>query len=424
MKRLSADYLIPVAQAGKAALPVRNGFVETDDCGTVVSVGQLTEEEADSAKDGKLHDTVFYSGVICPGFVNSHCHIELSHLKGAFREATGMSGFINQINALRESVDREGRAAAMHAEFENFKNQGIVAVSDISNCDESFGFKKEYSSSAKDPVYYRTFVELFGSEPEDAADVLKGGMAVAAKGNGMGIDASVTPHSCYTMSPKLLEITSAQALKSGFMSYHSQESGEEEDMIMYGRGALWDNYKGRNMSTPPVTGKTALEYFIERLRNSCNTAEYLNSDNKIKGRINLVHNVVISRTSIDAAVRNLEEPFFTICPLSNIFIHRALPPLDLMRANNLDICLGTDSLSSNKILSMVEEIKCLNSAFPHIHLNEILFWACFNGAKVLGKESVLGSIEAGKRPGLVLISDVDFNNRFRLTEKSTSKRIA
>lgn len=423
MRRISADYILPIVQGGKVALPLRNGFVEVDENGTIVSTGRLTDDEADRAKAGMLSDIEFYNGVITPGFVSAHCHIELSHLKGAFKEATGMSGFINQINALRESVDKDGRAKAMEEEFLNFQNQGVVAVSDISNCDESFGFKKEYCSKNL-PVYYRTFVELFGSEPEDAESVLKRGIEVADGGTAMGIDAAVTPHSCYTMSPKLLEITSAQALKSGYLSYHSQESGEEEEMIMYGSGALWENYKGRNMSTPPVTGKTALEYFIERLRCSCGASEYLDSQNKIKGKINLVHNVVISQTSIDAARDNLETPYFTICPLSNIFIHRALPPLDLMRMNNLDICLGTDSLSSNKVLSIVEEIKCLNSHFPHIHLNEILNWACLNGAKALGKESLLGSLEAGKRPGVVLITDVDFNNRFRLTETSKSKRLA
>lgn len=421
MRRIAADYLFTLAQLGKELRPVRNGAVTVDSEGTVTDIGQLTDEEAAAAAAGNLPGTEFYRGILCPGFVNSHCHIELSHLKGAFREATGMSGFINQINELRESVDKEGRAEAMAAEFEDFRRQGVVAVSDISNCDESFPFKKQYADGSM-PVYYRTFVELFGTEPEDAGEVLEGGKAIAAKAREMGLDAAVTPHSCYTMSPELLEMTAAEALRSGFLSYHSQESGEEEEMIMHGSGALWDNYKGRNLSTPPVTGTTALEYFLERLEKGC--GGFRNGNGRIKGKINLVHNIVISKRSIEAAANVLEEPYFTICPLSNIFIHRALPPLDTMRAHNLDICLGTDSLSSNRILSITEEIKCLNAHFPHIHLNEILVWACCNGARMLGLEGRLGSIEPGKRPGIVLITEVDCGNRFRLTPESISTRLA
>jgi cytosine/adenosine deaminase-related metal-dependent hydrolase len=293
---------------------VERPLVVTDEAGKILSVSQYSQDE--------LSDTEYHEGILIPGMVNAHCHIELSHLKGAFRQATGMSGFINQINELRESVDEKGRFEAMKGEFENFSRQGVVAVSDISNCNESFPLKKEY----RDKVYYRTFVELFGTEKAEAEAILEGGQRTADQATAMGLEASVTPHSCYTMSPKLLEITAKRGLESGIISYHSQESQEEEDMIMKGSGALSDNYHGRGLSTPPVTGTTALEYFIDRIAEK---------KGKVKGRINLVHNVVISQRSIDRAKEALQSPFFTICPLSNIFIHRQLPPIDLMRKTTL-----------------------------------------------------------------------------------------
>ena len=182
-------------------------------------------------------------------------------------------------------------------------------------------------------------------------------------------------------------------------------------MIMKGSGALSDNYHGRGLSTPPVTGTTALEYFIDRIAEK---------EGKVKGRINLVHNVVISQRSIDRAKEALQSPFFTICPLSNIFIHRQLPPIDLMRKNNLKICLGTDSLSSNLILDMVREMECLQENFPGLELGEILVWACTNGAELLGKQDSLGSIEKGKTPGIVLLENAE---GFRLNENSKSTRL-
>lgn len=396
MKKFAADFAFTLDGSAK---PVERPLVVTDEAGKILSVSQYSQ--------GELSDAEYHEGILIPGMVNAHCHIELSHLKGAFRQATGMSGFINQINELRESVDEKGRFEAMKAEFENFSRQGVVAVSDISNCNESFPLKKEY----RDKVYYRTFVELFGTEKAEAEAILEGGQRTADQATAMGLEASVTPHSCYTMSPKLLEITAKRGLESGIISYHSQESQEEEDMIMKGSGALSDNYHGRGLSTPPVTGTTALEYFIDRIAEK---------EGKVKGRINLVHNVVISQRSIDRAKEALQSPFFTICPLSNIFIHRQLPPIDLMRKNNLKICIGTDSLSSNLILDMVREMECLQENFPGLELGEILVWACTNGAELLGKQDSLGSIEKGKTPGIVLLENAE---GFRLNENSKSTRL-
>ena len=409
MKRIAADMAFCL---NGSADPVNNPLITVDDNGKILSVSQM---DSACTKGG---DIEYHKGILVPGFVNAHCHIELSHLKGAFRQATGMSGFINQINELRESVDQAGRLKAMEAEFENFSRQGVVAVSDISNCNESFAFKKEFLNlrHSQDnplfPVYYRTFVELFGTEKEDAENILASGQKVADQATAMGLDACVTPHSCYTMSPKLLKITAERGLESGLISYHSQESQEEEDMISKGSGALSDNYRGRGLSTPPVTGTTALEYFIDLIAGK---------DGKVSGHINLVHNVVISQRSIDRAKEALQNPFFTVCPLSNIFIHRALPPIKLMMDNGLKICLGTDSLSSNTILDIVREMECLQQNFPQLGLGQMLIWACSNGAQMLGKQDTLGSIQAGKTPGIVLLKNTD---GLRITPQTQSLRIA
>ena len=263
-------------------------------------------------------------------------------------------------------------------------------------------------------MYTRTYLELFGSEPKDAQDVIQGGKELAEVAKQYGIDAALTPHSCYTMSPQLLEMAAQEGLKSGFLSYHSQESDEEEELIISGTGALAENYKGRGLSTPPVTGKPALLYFIDRLLTF--------AQSPVQGKILLVHNVAINQESIDYAKEHLADPYFAICPLSNIFIHRTLPPLDMMRENGLKICLGTDSLSSNTILSIAKEIVCLHENFPHISLEEILVWATKNGAQMLGKEDELGSFEVGKKPGAVLIENIDWEN-FKLNENSVTRRL-
>lgn len=383
MRYFSAEYVFPVSSE-----PLRNGVVVTDDEGTVQRVCDKT-----SLDPSETEQLVELDGVIVPGFVNSHCHIELSHLKGAFTKGSGMSGFINQINALRDSVDRAGRLAAIEREMNNLYEQGVSAMADISNCDESFQAK------AASPMYTRTFIELFGTDPNESDALVEGALKLSEKAASMGIDAAPTPHSCYTMCAELLQKSAQAGLERGFISYHSQESAQEEDMIMFGKGELYDNYRGRNLPVPEVTGKPALVYFVDKLLGFSGSA--------VKGNILLVHNVVVNQQSIDYALKHLESPYWAICPLSNIFIHNQLPPLDLMRSNALKITIGTDSLSSNDSLSMVDEMLTVQKHFPHIPFAEILRWATLNGAEFLKRDTVLGSLDPGKRPGIVHISDFD-----------------
>ncbi len=408
IKRYSAEYVANFDKKSREYRFIKNGYVELNQDGEVIGIGENNSSDIDRE---------IYKGIIVPGFINGHAHIELSHLKGLFKEATGMSGFINQINSLRESVDYNNRIKAIEKQLENLYNQGVVGVSDISNCSESFALKKDSK------IYFRTFVELFGSETPDAEDVIESGKKVIDSALEIGIDASITPHSCYTMSPKLLELSVKEGLKSGYISFHSQESQEEEDMIVKGTGALWENYKKRGLSTPPTGDNSALIYFIKRCYNSLNK-EYGASSNreKIDGKINLVHNVVINQLSIDAAIESFKTPFFTICPLSNIFIHRELPPLELMIKNNLKICIGTDSLSSNKVLDMVKEMFTIQNNFKGIRMEKLLKWATINGAEVIGKEDIIGSFDKGKKPGIVLIENLDLEN-FKFTNESISKRL-
>ncbi|MBE6241216.1 MAG: hypothetical protein E7115_06955 [Bacteroidales bacterium] len=376
--------------------PIVNGFVEYDDAdGTVIRVGACDEGEE------------VCPGAIVPGFVNGHCHVELSHLHKKFRKGTGMAGFIDQINELRDWAGNDVKAQLTRKWMDRMWDDGVSAMADISNDESSFEVKKDHR------MYTRTFLEVFGSEPEMCEGVMNDVAALNVKADEAGIDAAPTPHSCYTMSPQLLGASAAAGLERGFISYHSQESQEEEDLLLTGTGAMYENRKRSGMSTPPVTGESSLKYFIDRLA-AVRPAPY-------DGHILLVHNVCLSQSDIDAAKKVMNNVYWAICPLSNIFIHNALPPVPLMRKNALAILVGTDSLSSNDDLDMVKELYCLHDNFPEVSMNELLQWACLNGARFLGKDAVLGSLTPGKKPGIVRIENIDAEGN--LTADSRSVRI-
>ena len=392
IRRIAASYVY----ATDAFEPIRNGFVEYDEAdGTIIRTGVC--EEGEEVLDG----------AIVPGFVNGHCHVELSHLHKKFVKGTGMAGFIDQINALRDWAGREKKQELVKEWMDRMWDRGVSAMADISNDDSSFDIK------ASHPLYTRTFLEVFGSEPEMCEGVMKDVIELNSTADAAGIDAAPTPHSCYTMSPQLLSASAAAGLEKGWLSYHSQESQEEEDLLLTGTGAMYENRKRSGMSTPPVTGESSLKYFLDRLAD-VKPAPY-------DENILLVHNVCLQQSDIDAVKEVMANPFFAICPLSNIFIHNALPPVELMRENGLVIALGTDSLSSNDDLDMVKELVCLHEAFPDVPMEEMIGWASLNGARFLKKEALMGSIAPGKVPGLVHITDVDEYGY--VTSSSRSKRI-
>lgn len=351
-------------------------------------------------------EEVFYEGALVPGFVNAHSHSELSYMKGQFRKGSGMAGFIDQINELRDNKSYEEKVSDLKAAIDGMWEQGVVAMADISNCADTFPIK------AVHPMYTRTFLEVFGTEKEDCPAVMASVTALKKKAEEYGLDAAPTPHACYTMSPELLRAASVAGLESGFLSYHSEESPEEDEMIRSGSGPMWKNRRRAGMSVPPVGASSSLSYFFSQLQKCVPLP--------VEGNLLLVHECCMSAEGAREAKAKAKRLYVCLCPQSNLFIHNLLPPVKMMMEEGLKLCIGTDSLSSNDELNMVRELFCLQSRFPDIPLGELLTWACRNGAQFLAKDKVFGTFEPGKTPGVVFIDNIVDG---RLTAKSSSRRL-
>lgn len=391
MRRISAEYLYD----GSSYEPLKNAYVEVADDGTVLAVGKVENPETEPE---------FHKGAIVPGFVNTHCHLELSYLKGKFRKGTGMAGFIDQINEMRDTSSMEEKKADIAFWMNEMWKRGVTAMGDISNCSDTFECK------ADSPMYMRTFLEVFGTEPLDCQDVIDNVLELQKTAEKYGIDAAPGPHACYTMSPELLTAVSAIGLKSGYLSFHSEETQEEEDMMISGSGPMWENRRKAGMSVPPVTGKSSLLYFIDRLEKA-HPAPF-------DEHILLVHECCMNEEGMRAVKNVMKNAYIALCPCSNIFIHNALPPIDLMRKEGMRLTIGTDSLSSNDDLDMVREMFCIQENFPDVPLGEIISWATRNGAEFFGKGDVYGRLARGYKPGVAVIDHIDKEGRLTTASKS------
>ena len=356
-----ADYIFPIDRE-----PIINGYVEVDKEGTILSCGS-----ADSLDTKGRASAEYFKGILIPGFANAHCHVELSHMKGFFRQGTGMDGFIQQINALRLTVNREERIAALTEQMEQMYSAGVSVMADISNCDESFECK------VSSPIYSRTYLEVFGTEPEDAPQILAGAIELQKKAKQMGLDAAPTPHSPYTMSPLLNRLSSAEGLKSGYISYHNQESDQEEDMIRYGTGELAEDYKARGCSMPPATGDSALKYFLDNLQKEIKAP--------IEGRVLLVHNTVTDQESIDEALKVLKSPYCSLSALQYIYTQNVAASRPAEGKQPYHMCRYRQPFEQSAALNGGGDT-LHSGTLSHIPLEEILKWCCINGTSAVGAE--------------------------------------
>jgi len=381
--------------------PLKNGIVSVDENGVIVDItdtnGRLPE----------LERLEYYSGIIAPGFINAHCHLELSHLKGKLSGKNGLAGFLSEINLLRNTQEGVMLAAAQKADREMHR-QGIVAVGDISNSSLTTSVK------CNSPTDYFTFVETFGFHPSRASRAMDIALLIWHRFNVEGLKASIVPHSPFSVSNELFEeIRNLNDTLSSILSIHNQESAAENDFFKTGTGPIRQHIVenlGIDASQWKPTGKNSLESVLPLI-----------SENK---KLLLIHNTFTTASDITTfrKFRRTDNVFMVLCPNSNLFIENSLPPVEMIKAEGLNICLGTDSLASNRQLSILSEMVTLQHHFPNIELSELLTWACLNGAKALEMGHKLGTLEVGKKPGLVLIKGADMKNH-RLTNLSRVVRL-
>lgn len=373
---LSASWVYPVSSA-----PLKNGVIAVSAEGTITAV--YTAQEA---QELQLENITYYSGALIPGLINTHCHLELSHLYGKIAEHTGLPGFVQQVMQQRAASPEEIEAAMFKADTAMFAN-GIVAVGDISNQLASRSVKLQSK------IYYHTFVEAMGFNPGRAAEIIKN--AGEIKNGFAPLKVTIVPHAPYSVSESLFnEIWLTSGEDDDIISIHNQETPDENAFFESKTGHFLKLYEflGLDITFFEAGGKTSLQTYLPLLSPLAKTL--------------LVHNTYTSRADLNFAATIHPNLYWCLCPNANLYIENTLPDVDLLKAARVKITLGTDSLASNHQLSILDEMRVLQQQ-KGLAFEELLLWATLNGATFLGKENELGSFEQGKTPGVNLIENLD-----------------
>jgi aminodeoxyfutalosine deaminase len=372
MRLLTADYIFN----GEAFF--QNALLVLNDDGSV-------KEFLPVADHSQLSSAEKFPGTLCPGFVNAHCHLELSHMIGKVTPGKGFAKFATELIPQRNWISpAEIAEVCAEADAEMYAG-GIQAIGDISNVDFSFATK------AKSKIAYHTFVELLGLNPSVAQKVFEEGMklkSIAPKTK------SLSPHAPYSVSAELLRlIEREEEIADGVVTIHNQESKAESEFTERGTGDVLEIFKmfGLDLSFYKPSGKNSLHTTLPNLPGTFNLL--------------LVHNTFSASADIQWAHTQHEHLYWCLCPNANLYIEKALPDVMMMRENSCRIVVGTDSLASNHQLSILEELKVLHKSFPKIPVAELLTWATKNGAEALKMDS-LGAFERGMKSGVVFLDGV------------------
>jgi len=367
----------------------------TDAAGTIVDI--VAESEAGD-------DVEKMQGILSPGFINAHCHLELSHLKGHIPKHTGLVDFVFKVINERHFNEAEILNAIEKAEHEMLQN-GIVAVGDI--CNNTLTIPQKIKGN----LWYHNFIEASGFPPQVAGARFKRAVDLYTNYAEHFAATSIVPHAPYSVSPELFVMIN-EFPGNNLLTIHNQETNAENDFFEKGSGDFLRLYEklGVDISFFKPTGKTSLQTWLPNFTKDQS--------------IILVHDVFTSKEDMEFAqlstVNRQLSTFYCLCPNANLYISNRLPGVPMLMKHTDEIVLGTDSLASNDQLSILDEMKTLHSNFQQLEFSTLLKWATSNGAKALQMDDKLGSFEKRKMPGVVLIGGVE---NLKLKEDAYAIRI-
>lgn len=356
---------------------VADGAVRTED-GRVTAVGRYADLKGRGAK---LEE---YDGcVLTPSLINCHAHLELSHLSAiaAEDECAGdgnITDWIRRLLAARNGATESDDAvdAAIFA-LAKFYGGGCRTVVDIGNQLESRFLGHDFKAE----VFF--FLELLGltGETEQAAlDTLLQ----------LSDDLSATAHAPYSTSSRLIRALKERAVeKKHLFPIHVGESAEEQEFLHNGTGPFRDFLAERGVDLGSFQAP------------GLGSAAYLDSLGVLDSQTLCVHGVHVTDAEIDLLARSRAS--VCLCPGSNRTLGVGTAPVDRYLEKGVPLTLGTDSLASNPMLNLWQEMKLLREDHPQVAPDAVFAMATINGARLLERDSTLGSIRPGATSSLLAI---------------------
>jgi len=373
--RYHARWVLPIS-----APPFEDGTVAVAR-GRIAYVGP--REGAPRGADVNLGDAL-----LLPGLVNAHTHLELTAMRG-FLEDLDFARWILRLNSVKRAVlDRDRMLDAARLGLAEGIRNGITTYADT--CDSGVALDAMVEAGVRGIMYQ----EVFGPDPSVCAaslqDLTAKVMELRARETRL-VRVGVSPHAPYTVSDPLYQAVAAYATRERLsIAVHIAESEFERELVEHGEGLFADGLRKRGIAIAP------------RARSSI---ALLEKNGVLNARALLIHCVRVDARDV-ATIAGTRSPV-AHCPVSNAKLgHGTSPVLDLLAAG-VTVGLGSDSVASNNRMDLLAEGRAAilaqrARAAKHDLLcaRDALVLATLGGARALGLDQEVGSLEVGKSADL------------------------
>jgi cytosine/adenosine deaminase-related metal-dependent hydrolase len=378
-----AEWVLPVSSS-----PLRRGALLVDGDGRIAAVGpELAIEPPDGCEIVELGNAM-----LLPGLVNAHAHPELAMFRGALEDLAFRDWILRLVGGKRRVLDHaDFRAAALWTCVESVRG-GVTTLA----ATEASGAAAE--AMAEVGMRGTAYLEIFGPDPSQVTASIEGFRTSLQELRHTESDLvriGISPHAPYTVSDELYRAAAALARAEELpMAVHIAESVAERRLVQHGDGDFAPGLNARGIATPPrASSPVALLHRLGVLEERPLLIHCLDLDPDDFGRI----------TDTGSGVAH--------CPVANARLGHGLAPVYRLREMGVAVGIGTDSVGANNRLDLLEEARIaslLQRVSLHSHdalpADELLRLCTLEGARALGLDSRVGTLEPGKDADLCAVS--------------------
>ncbi|MGI8812546.1 MAG: amidohydrolase family protein [Pyrinomonadaceae bacterium] len=389
MRILSADHILPITSE-----PLRDAAVAFDRSG--ISAIGARSEVIEMFPDAEIDD--LGSAAIIPGLINCHSHLEITAMRGLLDDVEhDFPAWLLRLNDTRANrlTDEDIEVAALAGALEGAA-AGVTCFGDIGRHGQA-GMEALKRVGLRGVVFQETNFSPDERTAEKDFTALSELLTLMRNEETDLVQVGVSPHSPYTVSSGLFaRIAEFAAAENMRVSIHAAESLQEDNLIRNGEGFFIGIYK-----------KFDLEWHSPR----CSPIEFLERTGIMRSAPLLAHCVCISDDDIERIVGN--NASVAHCPKSNAKFGHGWAPFEIFLDRGIKVGFGSDSVASNNVCDILEEARfavlgARNRAGSKrfIEAKEALETATMGGARALGLDRLVGSLEVGKKADITVI---DFN---------------
>jgi aminodeoxyfutalosine deaminase len=358
--------------------PITNGAVAVSG-DRIVDVGKFDDVKTRNA--GEVID--LGEQALLPGLINGHCHLDYTCLRGKIPSPNSFADWIRAINTEKARFSPEDYIGSINDGFEEAKKFGTTTIANLTVFPELI---RQISA----PIRIWWFAELINVRaPERASEIVDLAIESLKSAQNWGL----APHALFTASKDLYRRCGEIArLENILLATHLAESREEMEMFRDGKGRLYEFLKSLGRPMNDCGNQTPLELFLGT------------TDNRALPNWIVAHLNELTESDFDSLERSKRQFHVVHSPRSHHYFGHSRFPFERLRALGFNICLGTDSLASNKDLSLFAEMRAFQRRESGISPDEILNMVTVNPAMTLHQQNMLGRIRPGFRADLIAIS--------------------